>query len=85
MKINIAKLEKKCKDLIKEYPEQEVSFTIISELIFMLDEIQTTTEKVLSLEEERELRLRNERRALEEKRRNRRRMKNWLERNKIKN
>ena len=44
----------------------------------MLDEIQTTTEKVLSLEEERELRLRNERRALEEKRRNRRRMKNWL-------
>ena len=33
----------------------------------MLDEIQTTTEKVLSLEEERELRLRNERRALEEK------------------
>lgn len=67
LKINIAKLEKKCKDLIKEYPEQEVSFTIISELIFMLDEIQTTTEKVLSLEEERELRLRNERRALEEK------------------
>lgn len=67
LKVNISKLEKKCKDLIKEYPEQEVSFTIISELIFMLDEIQTTTEKVLSLEEERELRLRNERKALEEK------------------
>ena len=74
MKINIAKLEKKCKDLIKEYPEQSF-FHDNFELIFMLDEIQTTTEKVLSLEEER-LRLRNERRALEEKKRNRRRMKN---------
>ncbi|RCK65291.1 eIF-2-alpha kinase GCN2 [Candida viswanathii] len=67
LKANIAKLDKKCKDLIKEYPEEEVSFTIISELIFLMDEIQSTTEKVLSLEEERELRLKNERKALEEK------------------
>ncbi|CAI5760147.1 unnamed protein product [Candida verbasci] len=57
----------KAASLIKEYPEEEVSFIIISELKLLLDEIQSTSKKVLSLEEERELRLKNERKALEEK------------------
>ncbi|KAG7664988.1 GCN2 [[Candida] subhashii] len=66
LKVNLSQLNSKIKQLIKEYPEEEVCFTIISELKFMLDEIQSTTEKVLSLEEERELRLKNEREALEQ-------------------
>lgn len=65
LKANITKLENKIKELIKEYPDEEVSFTIISELKYMLDEFQQTTEKVLSLEEERELRLQKERQKLE--------------------
>ncbi|EGW30114.1 putative eIF2-alpha kinase [Spathaspora passalidarum NRRL Y-27907] len=66
LKASLTKLENKVQELIKEYPEQEVSFTIISEVKFLLDEIQGTTEKVLSLEEEREQRLKQERQALEQ-------------------
>lgn len=65
LKSRVQKLEHRITDLIKEYPEEEISFTIISEIKFMLDELQQTTEKVLSLEEERELRLKNERIELE--------------------
>ncbi|KAI5960796.1 GCN2 [Candida pseudojiufengensis] len=67
LKAHVAKLKSKVDELIKEYKEEEVSFTIISESKFILDEIQSTTGKVLSLEEEREQRLKNERKALEEK------------------
>ncbi|KAI5950161.1 GCN2 [Candida jiufengensis] len=67
LKIHVSKLKSKVDELLKEYKNEEVAFTIISELKFILDEIQATTEKVLSLEEEREQRLRNERIALEEK------------------
>lgn len=66
LKHRLSILQSRITELIKEYPEEEVSFTIICELKDMLDEFQQTTEKVLSLEEERELRLKNERRKLEE-------------------
>lgn len=65
LKTRLQAIEKRIKDLIKEYPEEEVSFTIICDVKDMLDDFQQTTEKVLSLEEERELRLKNERLQLE--------------------
>lgn len=65
VKDRIAAIETRISDLIKEYPQQEVSFIIISEIIIMLDEFQLTTEKALSLEQEREERLRLERLDLE--------------------
>ncbi|KAG2734837.1 hypothetical protein G9P44_002843 [Scheffersomyces stipitis] len=58
-------IECKIKELIKEYPEEEVSFTIISEVIILCDEFQSTAEKVLSLEEESALRLKNKKIELE--------------------
>lgn len=66
LKAHTARLKQKSEELIKEYEHEEVSFAIISELKFILDDIQAVTTKVLSLEEEREERLRNERKALEE-------------------
>lgn len=61
----VVELEKRIKDIIKEYPGTEVAFTLISEINDMLSEFQQTTEQVLSLDQERELRLKNERIALE--------------------
>ncbi|KAG5417920.1 GCN2 [Candida metapsilosis] len=66
LKAHVARLKQKSEELIKEYEHEEVSFAIISESKFILDDIQAVTTKVLSLEEEREERLRNERKALEE-------------------
>lgn len=63
----VEQLKSKIDDLIKEFVEEEVCFVIISDLKDMLDEFQSTTEKVLSLEEERELRLKNERLELEKR------------------
>ncbi|EDK47294.1 conserved hypothetical protein [Lodderomyces elongisporus NRRL YB-4239] len=65
LKSHQAQLKSKYECLIKEYPKEEVCFTIISELMYLLDEIQAKTGKVLSLEEEREERLRQEREALQ--------------------
>ncbi|ODV82087.1 Serine/threonine-protein kinase [Suhomyces tanzawaensis NRRL Y-17324] len=65
LKVRIGALESRIKELIKEYPEEEVSFTIISEVKYLLDEFQQVTEKVLSLEEEREERLKKQRAELE--------------------
>lgn len=64
LKAHVARIKQKTEELIKEYEHEEVSFAIISELKFILDDIQAITSKVLSLEEEREKRLRNERKAL---------------------
>ncbi|CCE82585.1 Piso0_002317 [Millerozyma farinosa CBS 7064] len=61
----VESLRRRVDEIIKEYPQEEVSFTIICELKDTLDDIQQTTERVLSLEEEREMRLRNERLKLE--------------------
>lgn len=61
----VVELEKRIKDIIKEYPGTEVAFNLISEINDMLNEFQQTTERVLSLDQERELRLKNERIALE--------------------
>ncbi|KAI5958136.1 GCN2 [Candida margitis] len=66
LKAHVARLKEKSEELVKEYEHEEVSFAIISESKFILDDIQATMAKVLSLEEEREERLRNERKALEE-------------------
>ncbi|CAL1189967.1 unnamed protein product [Candida parapsilosis] len=66
LKAHVARIKQKTEELIKEYEHEEVSFAIISESKFILDDIQAITSKVLSLEEEREKRLRNERKALEE-------------------
>ncbi|CUM64213.1 uncharacterized protein PRCAT00001807001 [Priceomyces carsonii] len=65
LKANLTSLKQKIQHLIKEYPEEEVSFTIISELKVLLDEYQHAMEKTMSLEQERELRLRTERLQLE--------------------
>ncbi|CAN3373261.1 hypothetical protein DIURU_003297 [Diutina rugosa] len=67
LRARIAAIEAKIKELIKEYPEQEVGFIIISEVKFMVDEFHSTTEKVLSLEQERELRLQQQRLELEQR------------------
>lgn len=61
----VTALQDKVKELILEYPEEEVSFIIISEVKIMLDEFQLVTETVLSLEEERALRIKRERVELE--------------------
>ncbi|ODV69616.1 Serine/threonine-protein kinase [Hyphopichia burtonii NRRL Y-1933] len=66
-KSRLKKIDEKIHELIKEYQGEEVCFTIISEVKDIIDDFQQTTEKVLSLEEEREKRLQNERRKLEEK------------------
>ncbi|KAK6458449.1 eIF2-alpha Serine/threonine-protein kinase [Scheffersomyces xylosifermentans] len=66
MKAQLQVIETKVRELIKEYPEEEISFTIISEVKFLVDEFQSTAEKVLSLEEERALRLKTKRLELEE-------------------
>lgn len=65
LKARVKLIQKRIEQLIKEYPEEEIAFTIICEIKDMLDEFQKTTEKVLSLEEEREIRLKNERMQLE--------------------
>ncbi|KAK6201600.1 eIF2-alpha Serine/threonine-protein kinase [Scheffersomyces amazonensis] len=64
LRARVQQIENKIKELIKQFPGEEISFTVISEVKFMLDEFQSITEKVLSLEEERELRLKNERLAM---------------------
>lgn len=60
LKSKVDELNKAIKQIITDFPEQEVSFIIISEVMEKLDELQQKTEKVLSLEEERELRLKQE-------------------------
>ncbi|CAK9442012.1 uncharacterized protein LODBEIA_P58110 [Lodderomyces beijingensis] len=67
LKVHVKQLNEKLSELIKEYLREEVCFTVISELMYLLDDIQSKTVKVLSLEEEREERLKSERQALEEK------------------
>lgn len=67
LRARIAAIEAKIKQLIREYPEQEVGFIIISEVKFMVDEFHSTTEKVLSLEQERELRLQQQRLEMEQR------------------
>ena len=62
----VQQIESRIAALLKEYREEEVAFTLISEVKIMLDELQQKTERVLSLEEEREQRLRREREALEQ-------------------
>ncbi|KAL7662597.1 non-specific serine/threonine protein kinase [[Candida] zeylanoides] len=62
----VTQLNARIRSLIAEYHHEEVCFAIISEVKDMLDEFQSTTEAVLSLEAEREVRLRNERLQLEE-------------------
>lgn len=64
LKSNIKQLEKKIEQLLSEYPEQEISFILISEIKYALDELQQRTERVLSLEEERERRIRLEQEKL---------------------
>lgn len=66
LKHMVLAMEAKIRSLIKEYSQEEVSFTIISEIKEMLDEYYATSEKVLSLEEEREVRLHKERLQLEQ-------------------
>ncbi|RLV92479.1 eIF-2-alpha kinase GCN2 [Spathaspora sp. JA1] len=87
LKSSLTRLEQKVDEVIKEYPQQEVSFIVISEVKYLLDDIQGMTEKVVSLEEERELRLKLERQALEqeEDRRKQERDRARLERSKVVN
>lgn len=60
-------IEDNIKLLLHDYAGEEVSFTIISEIRILLDDLQQSTEKVLSLEEERAARMKNEQVLLEEK------------------
>lgn len=64
LKSHIEQLKHKVQQLIKEYPNQEVCFTIISELKYILDELQHNAETVLSLEQEREQRIKLEQEKL---------------------
>lgn len=64
LKARIKELNDLVENLIQEYPQQEVSFTIISEVKDKLDEFQQHTERVLSLEEEREQRIKSEQEKL---------------------
>ncbi|EGV61551.1 eukaryotic translation initiation factor 2-alpha kinase [Yamadazyma tenuis] len=50
--------------LLQEYPEQEICYILISEVKDALDECQRNTQKVLSLEEEREQRLKQKQEKL---------------------
>lgn len=60
-------IEDRIKLHLLEFPGEEVAFTIISDVIVLLDELQLSTEKVLSLEEERAARMKNEQLLLEQK------------------
>lgn len=84
LKNSVNRIERKIKELLVEYRDVEVGFILVSEVKDILDDIQKTTEKVLSLEEERELRLRKEREKLElqEENRNKEREKEMLKQNK---
>lgn len=70
LKNSVVRIEKKIKELLAEFKDAEVGFILVSEVKDILDEIQKTTEKVLSLEEERELRLKKEREKLEQQEEN---------------
>lgn len=73
LKHMILQLETKVRNLIKEYTQEEVCFIIISEIKDMLDDFYANAEKVLSLEEEREARLKQQRLQLENEEAQRRR------------
>lgn len=64
LKARIEQLNNIIRTSISEYPDQEVCYIIISEVKNALDEFQLQTEKMLSLEEEREKRLRAEQEKL---------------------
>lgn len=66
LKARLAKIEAKITALLVEYAGEELCFTVIMDVKEMLDDFQQTTEKVLSLEEEREQRLKKERQKLEQ-------------------
>ncbi|OVF09428.1 putative serine/threonine-protein kinase [Clavispora lusitaniae] len=65
LRARLAQIEAKIAALLKEYAGEELCFTVVMDVKEMLDDFQQTTEQVVSLEEERERRLANERRVLE--------------------
>lgn len=67
LRADIARVQEKITAILKEYRGEEVCFTLIMDVKELLDELQLTTEQVLSLEEERRKRLETERRLLEQK------------------
>lgn len=67
LRADLARVHAKIASLLKEYVGEEVCFTLIMDLKELLDELQLTTEQVLSLEEERKKRLDAERRLLEQR------------------
>lgn len=66
LKARLAKIDAKIAALLNEYAGEELCFTVIMDVKEMLDDFQQTTEKVLSLEEERAQRLEKERQKLEQ-------------------
>lgn len=67
LRADIARVHEKIAAILKEYRGEEVCFTLIMDIKELLDELQLTTEQVLSLEEERRKRLETERRLLEQR------------------
>lgn len=67
LRADIARVHEKIIAILKEYRGEEVCFTLIMDIKELLDELQLTTEQVLSLEEERRKRLETERRLLEQR------------------
>lgn len=67
LRADLARVHAKITALLKEYVGEEVCFTLIMDVKELLDELQLTTEQVLSLEEERKKRLDAERKLLEQR------------------
>lgn len=67
LRADVARVQAKMTSILREYRGEEVCFTLIMDIKELLDELQLTTEQVLSLEEERRKRLETERRLLEQR------------------
>lgn len=67
LRARVAQINARIAEIKLEFLGEELCFTIIMDVKELLDEFQQTTEEVLSLEEERAKRLRNERMLLEQR------------------
>lgn len=84
LRANVARVHEKISSILKEYKGEEVCFTLIMDIKELLDDLQLTTEQVLSLEEERRKRLEAERLMLEQREKEARRKEKLLKMKKSK-
>lgn len=67
LRADIARASTKIESILREYRGEEVCFTLIMDMKELIDELQLTTEQVLSLEDERRKRIETERLQLEQR------------------